>query len=180
MHQLLRKSIRGDRKSPLFVYINLTMELAERIKKASEAKLTSPDHFVVDVIISKHKPTKVTIVLDGDHGITIDDCSTLSRSISAEMEEGNWIKDEAYTLEVGTPGLDHPLKLTRQYHKNIGRGLSVHVRNKEKIQGQLISVEDGSINLAVEAKEGKKINIVPTKILFTEIEKALVMVSFKK
>ena len=156
------------------------MDLREQIIKAAEAKLTTTAHFVVDVIISKHKPMKVTVILDGDQGVTIDDCSKLSRAISGEIEEGNWIGDENYTLEVGTPGLDHPLKLKRQYIKNIGRTIIVHQLNKTKLQGELIAVDDNKVVLSIEVKEGKKIQLKNTEILFSEIEKTLVTVSFKK
>lgn len=156
------------------------MELGEKLKEIATGKLVDPSHFLVDVIISKHKPTKITVVLDGDNGITIDDCSNLSRALSGELEEASWMKEENYTLEVGTPGLDHPLKLKRQYKKNVGRGLAVHLTNKSKVQGNLLEADDEKITLAVEIKEGKKTQLKNTIIPFAEIEKALVMVSFKK
>ena len=156
------------------------MDVREQIIKAAEAKLTTASHFVVDVIVSKHKLMKVTVILDGDNGVTIDDCSKLSRAISAEIEEGGWIGDENYTLEVGTPGLDHPLKLKRQYTKNIGRTVIIHQVNKNKLQGELIAVDENKVILAIEVKEGKKTQLKNIEILFSEIEKTLVTVSFKK
>ncbi len=156
------------------------MELGEKIKELAQNTLTDPSQFVVDVIISKHKPMKITVILDGDNGITIDDCSALSRSLSKAFDEGQWIREENYTLEVGTPGLDHPLKLKRQYKKNIGRGFTIQCKDKTKSQGTLLAVEEDKITLSTEVKEGKKTELKTIEIPFSEIEKALVMVSFKK
>lgn len=156
------------------------MELGEKIKEIAQSKLTDASHFIVDVIVSKHKPMKITVVLDGDQGINIDDCSLLSRAISGVLEEGTWMKEENYTLEVGTPGIDQPLKLNRQFRKNVGRGLTVHLTNKTKTVGTLVEANDITITLAVEVKEGKKTQLKNIIIPFAEIEKALVMVSFKK
>jgi len=81
------------------------MDIIEKIKELANAHLKDPSHFVVDVILSKHKPYKVTVILDGDNGITIDNCSLLSRAISEDLDNIDLIRDN-YTLEVGTPGLD--------------------------------------------------------------------------
>jgi ribosome maturation factor RimP len=89
------------------------------------------------------------------------------------------IKDN-YTLEVGTPGLDQPLKLKRQYAKNVGRGLKVHKKDRAIVQGLLKESDDEKIVIESELKEkGKKKEFTQTEIPFSEIEKAIVMVSFK-
>lgn len=155
------------------------MDVVEKIKDLAQSHLVDPGHFVVDVILSKHKPYKVTVVLDGDHGITIDDCSLLSRALSEDLDNIDLIKDN-FTLEVGTPGLDQPLKLTRQFAKNVGRSLKVHRKDKVIVQGLLTETTDEKIVLETELKEkGKKKEFIQTEILFSEIEKAIVMVSFK-
>jgi len=156
------------------------MDVVEKIKEMAQSHLKDPGHFVVDVILSKHKPYKVTVILDGDHGITIDDCSLLSRAISEDLDTIDLIKDN-YTLEVGTPGLDQPLKLKRQYARNVGRSLKIHQKDKSIMQGLLIETADEKIVIETEAKEkGKKKEFIKTEIPFSEIEKAFVMVSFKQ
>jgi len=155
------------------------MDVIEKIKDLAQSHLKDPAHFVVDVIMSKHKPYKVTVILDGDQGITIDDCSLLSRSISEDLDQIDLIKDN-YTLEVGTPGLDQPLKLKRQYAKNVGRELKVHRKDRTITQGHLRQSDQEKIMLEVEVKEkGKKKELNQIEIPFSEIEKAIVMVSFK-
>lgn len=156
------------------------MEIAQKIKELAEAQLQDTAHFVVDVILSKYKPYKVTVILDGDKGITIDDCTEVSRKLSEQLDALDLISDN-YTLEVGTPGLDQPLKLKRQYAKNVGRDLKVVRKDKSIVQGELIKSDDDKIVVLVTAKEkgAKKPTQTETEIQFNEIEKAIVMVSFK-
>ncbi len=155
------------------------MDVIEKIKDLAQSHVKDPGHFVVDVILSKHKPYKVTVILDGDKGITIDDCSLLSRALSEDLDNIDLIKDN-YTLEVGTPGLDQPLKLTRQYARNVGRELKVHKKDKTIVVGRLKETANEKIVLEIEvAGKGKKKEFTQSEIPFSEIEKAIVMVSFK-
>ena len=152
------------------------MDGVEKIKDLANAHVKDPAQFVVDVVLSKHKPYKVTVILDGDNGITIDDCSLLSRALSEDLDTIDLIKDN-YTLEVGTPGLDQPLKLKRQYAKNVGRELKVHQKDKTIVTGLLTEIDEDKIVLDV--RGSKKKELIKTEIPFSEIEKAIIIVSFK-
>lgn len=156
------------------------MEIAQKIKELAQSHLSDEAHFIVDVVISKHKPYKVSVFIDGDKGVTIDDCSNLSRALSEDLDNVDLIKDN-FTLEVGTPGLDQPLKLKRQYVKNVGRSLRVLRNDKSVLQGRMTEVTEAGIVMDAESKvKGKnKIEINRTEIPFNEIEKAIVQVSFK-
>jgi len=152
------------------------MDLKEKIKELVEKSLANAAHFLVEVVVSKHKPWKFTVIVDGDQGITIDDCASLSRVMNETLETE---VSDPYTLEVSTPGLDHPLKLKRQYKKNIGRGLKVVRKDKRILNGKLKQIEEEKIVIETETGEGKKTEVNPVEIPFTEIEKAFVTVSFK-
>jgi ribosome maturation factor RimP len=157
------------------------MELNEKIHDLAAAALTNESQFVVDVVFSgKNSPIKkVLVILDGDNGVTIDDCANVSRQVANVLDELNIIEDQ-YMLEVSTPGLDHPLKLTRQYIKNVGRRLRVHLKNKSIVEGRLAAATEQQITLDQEVKgEKKKIEIKTIEVPYSEIEKALVLVSFK-
>lgn len=154
------------------------MDLVEEIRNLAAQNL-SPDKFVVEVLISGKKiPKRVMIIIDGDHGITIDDCAELSRKLSAEFDDRAFFGEENYLLEVSTPGLDHPLKLKRQFFKNVGRGLKVKFQDTVT-EGKLMQVMEDGIMLARETGTGKKKEIKNVEIPFSEIEKAFVLVSFK-
>ena len=68
------------------------------------------------VIAGANAAGKILILVDGDEGITIDRCAEISRRTGATLEEQETMSD-AYVLEVSSPGLEHPLKLMRQYKK---------------------------------------------------------------
>lgn len=152
------------------------MDLKEKIKDLAEKSLGSPAHFLVDVVVSKHKPMKITVIVDGDQGITIDDCAAVSRALNDSTET---LIDEQYSLEVSTPGLDHPLKMKRQYVKNKGRGLKAVLKNKSIVTGVLKEVVEEKIVVETESGKGKKVELKTVEIPFSEIEKAFVTVSFK-
>jgi ribosome maturation factor RimP len=152
------------------------MDLALEIRKLAESKL-SPGQFIVDAMVSSRPPRKVLVVIDGDQGISIDDCAEISRQLSKLMDETKLI-DENYFLEVSTPGLDHPLKLKRQYKKNIGRNLKVKLQEKT-IEGKLIEVLDDKITLTQETGSGRNKETKNVEVPFSEIDKAFVLVSFK-
>ena len=154
------------------------MDLVEEIRNLAAANL-SADKFVVEVLISGKKiPKRVLVIIDGDHGITIDDCADLSRVLSKTFDERAHFGDDNYLLEVSTPGLDHPLKLKRQFYKNRGRILRV-VGRESTLEGKLKEVTDEKIILERETGVGKKKEISESEIFFPDIEKAFVLVSFK-
>ena len=154
------------------------MELVEQIKSLAESKLSDSSQFVVDVVIKGHKgPRKVLIILDGDTGVTIDDCANLSREVSQALDNLQ-LFDDSYTLEVSTPGLDQPLRLQRQYVKNIGRKVKV-VSTLGIAEGKLTAASDYKIILEEEKLQGKEKTITNLEIAYSDIEKTFVLVSFK-
>lgn len=154
------------------------MEIIEEIKRIITRKLADPSQFLVDVIVKGHKgPKKILIIIDGDKGVTIDDCANLSREISKDFDDVQLFED-SYMLEVSTPGLDQPLRLARQYYKNIGRRIKV-VTQQQAIEGKLIGVEEERIKLEQEIGAGKQRETKIVDLPFSEIDKTFVLVSFK-
>ena len=81
--------------------------------------LAGTDMFLVEVFI---KPVnRIYIFIDGDHGVKISDCVALSRHIESKYDR----ETVDYELNVSSSGADQPIKLPRQYIKNIGRSLCV-------------------------------------------------------
>ena len=153
------------------------MEIREEIRKIAEGKLADPAHFVVDVAVSLRGKHKVLVTVDGDQGITIDHCADLSRAMAEDLDKLPGL-NESYTLEVSTPGVDHPLKFTRQYAKHVGRTLKV-VRGDQTIEGKLTQVTEAGITLEQAIGTGKQKEIKTIEVPFSEIEKSFVLVSFK-
>lgn len=113
------------------------------------------EFFVVEVTVTGNKAlTKITVLLDGDHGIDIDRCARVSRQLGHRIEEQNLI-ETPYVLEVSSPGLDMPLKLKRQYSKNIGRKVRVLLTDGSTKTGRLEAVEVDHILLIEEKSKPK-------------------------
>lgn len=144
-----------------------------------EKHLPDAEHFIVEVKVERvADKTKVLVLVDADQGMTIAACAKLSRALSGELET-NELMEEAYTLEVSSPGLDYPLTEKRQYLKNQGRLLKVYLQSGEEILGRLKEVEELGIKLGVTKKERGKKSVEEERLIsFTEIKKSIVQVSF--
>ena len=125
---------------------------------------------------------KLEIFMDSDSSMTFQKCQRMSRHLEAHIDEAQWL-GEKYTLEVSSPGVGNPLKLKRQYVKNIGRKLEVKQVDGGKIEGILVTVDNDTISLEgkVRRKVGKKkvTEEVTSTIAFDNIKTAKVKVSFK-
>lgn len=160
------------------------MELQEQIARYVES-LLDESHFLVEVLFNeKGGRARLTVLLDGDKGITIDQCASISRRLAAWLEEKDLIKT-AYVLEVSSPGIGQPLKMLRQYRANIGRMLKVETADGATHRGKLDKVSETDIVLLPQTvkKTGKKAvkNETPEQPLsipFAQIAKAVVEISF--
>jgi len=154
------------------------MQIENRVKELIEEKISDrPELFLVEVKMLPNN--KLIIHVDGDEGISIQDCAAISRHVGFHLEEENTI-EKAYNLEVSSPGVGEPLKLKRQYEKNIGRDLSIKLIGGELKEGKLLSMNDSSITIEAKVKEkGKKAQLVETTIGFDNIIETKVLISFK-
>ncbi len=151
------------------------MALKEAVVKILDEIISTTDYYLVDVVVSDSKiRKKITVFIDSDEGISIDECGEVSRKLGIELEE---IIDIAFVLEVSSPGADSPLKFERQYFKNIGRNLKVTLEDQSEVKGTLTQVFDGKITLEPEAK--KKIKPEEMTLMIENIKEARVVISFK-
>lgn len=152
-------------------------ELKDKIEELV-LKHLNKDLFLVELKVSGGKnPQKVTVLIDSDKGVSIDECASVSRSLSADIEELELI-DGKYILDVSSPGVDQPLKLQRQYQKNIGRNVKVLTLEGEEVKGKLKSVNDEGVTLS--RKPSKKVKeAVEDFIPFDRIKYTKVIISFK-
>jgi len=134
--------------------------------------------FLVDLSISESY--KITVTLDGDNGITLQDCIDVSRAIENNLDR----EEQDFSLEVASAGVSSPLKLVRQYKKNIGRNLKVKTTTSETIEAKLEAADDDKITLTWTAREPKKIGkgketvTHQREIPYSEIKEAIVIIIF--
>jgi ribosome maturation factor RimP len=135
-----------------------------------------PAYFLVDLKVSPSHQVKV--FLDADTGVSIDRCVTYNRLLYKDLEASGLFPPGDFSLEVSSPGLDEPLKLLRQYRKNIGRKVEVALVEGAPVQGVLTSVTDDGITLSVELGKGRKKETVEKEIPLTGIKTVRVMIVF--
>lgn len=146
----------------------------------AETSLPEQDLYIVDVAVSDSHRPKITVLADGEQGITIDQCATISRRINKQIEELLGEEEVSYVLEVSSPGLDFPLTQPQQFKRNIGRNLKLRLQDGTEKTGKLEEVTETGLGLLEEVKQkGKKATYLPAQIPFGEIVKANVVISFK-
>jgi ribosome maturation factor RimP len=135
--------------------------------------LSGTDKFLVELFI---KPiNRIYIFIDGDHGVKISDCVALSRFIESQYDR----ETIDYELNVSSSGADQPIKLPRQYLKNIGRSLQVKLSEENIITGQLEEVDEKGITLVTKGDKKKKTAPETLKLTFEDIVESKVIISFK-
>ncbi|TCD12761.1 ribosome assembly cofactor RimP [Pedobacter frigidisoli] len=154
------------------------MQVEKRVADLVEEKIADrPELFLVEVKMLPNN--KLIIHVDGDEGISIQDCVAISRHVGFHLEEENTI-EQAYNLEVSSPGVGEPLKLLRQYNKNIGRTISIKLVGGQKKEGKLLEVTENKLLIEESVKEkGKKATTVQTEVAFNDILETSVLISFK-
>lgn len=154
------------------------MNIETKVRLLVEEKLVErPDLFVISIKVNQQN--HITVLLDGDEGVGIHDCALVSRYVAFTLESENFIEN-AYTLDVSSPGVDSPLVLDRQFHKNVGRLLEIKLKTGETISGTLLDVNDNSVSLNSSIKEkGKKLKQEQIEILKETIAESYVRISFK-
>lgn len=137
--------------------------------------LEGTDIFPVDIRISPKN--EISISLDGEKGLPIGIIGQINRDLYKKIEASELFPEGDFSLEVGSPGADTPLKFKRQYYKHIGRNLSVDLEDEKNVVGKLLSVSADGIELEETINKKKKEKVLHT-IDFKDIKKAIVQISF--
>ncbi|WP_278553322.1 ribosome assembly cofactor RimP [Elizabethkingia bruuniana] len=155
------------------------MEFRERVQELVDQYLaTREDLFLIELKISAD--SNITVIIDGDQSVSLQDCLDVSRAVEFQLDR----EEHDFSLQVMSPGLSEPLKLPRQFAKNIGRELDVLLNDDTKIQGELKIVGVDSITLELKYRRPKlvgkgKEDVIEDRIIpLTEIKKALVVIKF--
>lgn len=134
------------------------------------------DVFLVSV---KIKPTNnIKVFLDADNGLSIEKCTKINRAMYRIIEEEGWFPDGNFSLEISSPGVDEPLKLLRQFKKNIGRKVEVVLNDDTKTEGKLVDADEQEIKLESTAGKNKKAVTTLKAIAFADIKQVKVLISF--
>ncbi|MDE1191214.1 MAG: ribosome maturation factor [Arachidicoccus sp.] len=141
-----------------------------------ELLLNESEYFKVGF---KVKPTNnFKVYIDGDAGITIEQCIKFNRALYKMIEEKELFPDGDFSLEVSSPGIDEPLKNIRQYKKNVNRLVETTLNDSTKHTGILKQVSDEGIILEIHTGKGKKAVTNELFQPFQDIKTTIVQIQF--
>jgi len=112
------------------------------------------------------------VAIDKDGGITMDDIADATREVSRVLDDTEVMGEQAYTLEVSSPGVDRPLTLPRHWRRNAGRLVKVTLTDGDPVTGRLTTSDDDGAVLDVEGEE--------RRVSYADVKKAKVEIEFKK
>ena len=143
----------------LFFYIkfeekfrNILSEILENYKSL----------FLIDLTFGSNNDVKV--FLDGDNGVTLKDCASINSDIKKNINQ-----DEInYSVEIGSCGIDYPLKLMRQFKKNITRKIEITDFDDRKYSGILRKVTSTSFEINWKERQPKKIGKGKTTVALSK------------
>ena len=133
---------------PLFI----KMTFKEKVKNLLDKALEENTHlFLIDLDFSESN--KISIVLDGDFGVNLQDCINVNKFLDSGLEA----EEVEFSIEVASAGVSTPLKLVRQYKKNIGRTLKVKTISQGDFEATLSDADAENVSLSWSAREPKEI-----------------------
>ncbi len=141
--KVLRYQCLGLRKKGLFCKLIKYMALLQE-----KVNLLLEDFFSErnDIFLLECKITPanaIHIIIDGDAGVTLEDCLAVSRKIEFNLDR----EEEDFSLEVTSPGATEPIRLQRQYNKNIGRELEITLQSGKIETGNLTRFTEDELYL---------------------------------
>ena len=149
-------------------------KVAELLKEALDQKQSL---FLIDLNISESN--QIRVIVDGDEGVSVQDCMDISRAIEHNLDR----EEYDFALEVHSAGVSEPLKMVRQYKKNIGRKIKIRTA-EETIEGSLVEANEEKVTLQWKTREPKPIGkgkVTVEKeaaISYSDIVEAKVMITF--
>ena len=149
----------------------------DAIRDRIEAELVDPLIALgVDVeaveITPAGKRRVLRVAIDKDGGVTLDDVADATREVSRVLDETDVMGQQAYTLEVSSPGVDRPLTLPRHWRRNTGRLVKVSFVDGEPATGRIRESDDAGAVLDVDGTE--------RRLEYAEVKKAKIQIEFKK
>ena len=121
---------------------------------------------------SAGKRRVLRVAIDKDGGVTMDDIADATREVSRVLDETDAMGQQAYTLEVSSPGVDRPLTLPRHWRRNTGRLVKVVLDEGDPVTGRITETDDTGAVLDVEG--------AGHRVEYAAVKKAKIQIEFKK
>ena len=141
---------RGESMSKRDTYESRTEALLLPIMEANQFELVDVEY------VKEGSNWYLRAYIDKEGGISIDDCELVSRALSDLLDQEDFI-EEAYILEVSSPGLLRPIKKDKDFQRNVGKEIEVHLfkmmDKKKELIGTLTAFDADTLTLQTEEKE---------------------------
>ena len=167
----------GNVVVPFFFF---TMAAAEQIQilESFIKGIIEKDLDIFLISLKIKSGNNIKIFLDGDTGLPIDKCVKINRQLYKFIEDTAMYPEGEFSLEVSSPGIEEPLKMFRQYQKNIGRNVVVILNDDVVKEGILLDVKEDEISLEFTEGKGKKAITQQIVIPFSNIKSTTVQIKF--
>lgn len=149
------------------------------IQAIIEEQISGTDIYIVEISVSKSN--QINVFIDSPDGVDINACIGISKFIESSLDR----EIEDFELNVSSAGIDRPLKVLKQYEKNIGNDVQIDTTNGERLKAILSTVTDSGIsieweeNVKVEGKKKKQTIVKKRALNFNEIKETKIVFSFK-
>ncbi|MER8028028.1 ribosome maturation factor RimP [Streptomyces bauhiniae] len=152
---------------------------SERLRELLEPLVTSQGLDLEEIAVdSVGRKRVLRVVVDSDTGADLDAIADVSRALSAKLDETDAMGDQAYDLEVGTPGAERLLTEPRHYRRAVDRLVKFQLADGEELVARILGVDDEGLDLEVPGVKGRKAK--NRRLALAEIAKARVQVEFNR
>ena len=141
------------------------MNVIESITSEITPIIEGSGNYLEEVIITSGTPKILTVVVDSDSHLTLDQVTVITKEISNLLETLPSLGETPFTLEVTSPGIDRPLTRARHWRKNLGRLVAVTLNDGTAIKGRIGISTDSHVEI-----EGAPIQFSDIKLALVEIE----------
>ncbi len=145
------------------------MSNKEQVLAVITPAIESLGFYVEDITItSAGKRSMLTVIVDGDTHLSLDQVTVATKAISEIVENLPTLGNNPFTLEVTSPGLDRPLTKPRHWRKNQDRLIKIILTDGKEIKGRIKDSSETSVTV-----DDQTIN-------FADVKRATLEVEFKK
>jgi ribosome maturation factor RimP len=146
-----------------------SMSNKEQVLAVITPAIESLGFYIEDITItSAGKRSMLTVIVDGDTHLSLDQVTVATKAISEIVENLPTLGNNPFTLEVTSPGLDRPLTKPRHWHKNQDRLIKIVLTDGKEVKGRIKDSNEASVTV-----DDQTIN-------FADIKRATLEVEFKK
>ena len=118
------------------------------------------------------------VVVDSDHGVSLDDAADISRDVSAALDAANALGEAPYTLEVSSPGVDRPLTQPRHWRRARGRLVRAKAAGEGSVEGRVLAADADGVTLGLADAKGVKDAGPERRFRYDELGAGSVQVEF--